>query len=80
MATKIEGVVMRSDLVDIGDKNYGKRRGEFLLCGVCGAETGIGTRGDYFTRPMDYRFACPQCENDAEMYLAKHVTKTVIVK
>ena len=33
-------MVRRRDLVDIGDKNYEKRAGEFLLCKDCGQEGG----------------------------------------
>ena len=79
MATKTEGIVTPADLTDISDADYHKRRGEFLLCQVCGAETGIGTRGDYFTRTLNYPFTCPQCGNADEIYLAKRVTKTVRV-
>ena len=78
-AKYVEGKVFKRDLADIGDANYNKRRGEFILCEVCGNEFG-GTRGDYFNMPDNQEFECPACGNDAELYLVKKVEKYVRVK
>ena len=70
-------MVKRKDLVDIGDKNYRERAGEFMFCPVCGNEIG-GTRGDYWEVPMDYIFKC-ECGND-DLQLVKRVCSLVPVK
>ena len=71
-------MIMRKDLADIGDKDYDKRRGEFMQCQDCGEEFG-GTRGDFFTIHMDYILYCPECGSE-NLALVRNVTTTVILK
>lgn len=71
-------MIKRKDLADVGDKDYDTRRNEFMQCQDCGYEFG-GTKGDYFTIPMDYIFHCYECSSD-NIALVKNVTQTVILK
>lgn len=71
-------MVRRKDLVDIGDKDYAKRQGEFMECQDCGVEFG-GTRGDFFMLDMDYLFQCPECDGN-NIALVRRESETIIVK
>ncbi len=64
-------MIMRKDLADIGDKDYDKRRGEFMQCQDCGEEFG-GTRGDFFTIHMDYILYCPECGSEKELVMTPY--------
>lgn len=55
-------MIKRKDLVDVGDENYNKRQGEFMLCRECENEIG-GTRGDFFMVDMNYIFKCGECKS-----------------
>lgn len=65
--------IRRKDLVDIADDNYQQRKSEFMQCQECGFGFG-GTRGDYFTRDMDYIFTCDECDSDNIALVKKVVT------
>lgn len=56
-------MVKVENLTDIGDKDYEKRLGEYMLCQDCGKQWG-GTRGDYWNCPKDHIFTCPECNSD----------------
>lgn len=71
-------MIRRKDLVDISDKDYETRRHEFMQCQNCGEDFG-GTRGDFFSLPMDCLFYCPECGND-NIALVRKVCENVIVK
>lgn len=71
-------MIMRKDLVDIGDADYKQRQGEFMQCQDCGCEFG-GTRGDFFMTNMEATMDCPECESD-NIALVRKVCKNVIVK
>ena len=69
-------MVKRKDLVDIGDKNYNNRRGEFMYCPECDLIYG-GTQGDFFMVAMEYEFRCQECKG--ELFLAREKTKIEII-
>ena len=71
-------MIRRKDLVDISDKNYKQREGEFMQCQDCGEEFGR-TQDDFFTIHMDYLLYCPECDSE-NLALVKNVTQTVILK
>lgn len=71
-------MIKRKDLVDVGDADFDTRRSEFMQCQDCGYEFG-GTRGDYFTIPMDYIFHCYECSSE-NIALVWRVDKIVVVK
>ena len=71
-------MIKRKDLVDIGDADYKQRQNEFMECQDCGYEFG-GTRGDYFTIPMDYVFHCYDC-NSENIAIVKKSCKNVVIK
>jgi len=71
-------MLRRKDLVDIADKDYKKRQGEFIVCQDCDWESG-GTRGDLFMLPLDKVLTCPDCKSD-NLALAKIKSELVIVK
>lgn len=56
-------MVKRKDLVDIADKDYAKRQGEFMQCQDCGEEIG-GTQGDFWSLQMNYVLRCPECNSE----------------
>jgi hypothetical protein len=68
-------MVRRKDLVDIGDKNYEQRSGEFLLCNDCGQESG-GTRGDFFMLPLEAEIKC-NCGGDLSIVKAIRQIKVI---
>ena len=68
---------MRKDLTDICDSDYQQHIGEFILCPECDDEMG-GTRGDYWSLPMEHVFKCP-CGN-ADLQLVRRITKIEIIK
>lgn len=70
-------MIMRKDLVDVGDKDYDQRRGEFMQCQDCGEEMG-GTQGDFFMVEMDYMFSCNGCGSE-NIAIVRFVHKIVIV-
>ncbi len=72
-------MIKRKDLADISDKDYGQRRGEYLVCKECGNDEIGGTRGDYFTMIMDAVFSCPAC-GSKNMALARNITTQEIIK
>lgn len=71
-------MVMRKDLVDIGDINYHERQGEYLNCRNCGYAFG-GTRGDYFLFDMDDILSCAYCGSQ-DLAIVRDVTTQFIVK
>ena len=71
-------MVQRKDLVDIGDNDYQQRQDEYIQCQDCGESFG-GTRGDYFSVPMDYTFKCINC-GSKNVALVKDIITTEIVK
>jgi len=71
-------MIKRKDLVDVGDADYDTRQGEFMECQDCGAEMG-GTRGDFFSLPMDYIFPCYDCKSE-NIAIVRRECKNVIIK
>ena len=71
-------MVLRKDLVGIGDDDYHDRQGEYVQCQDCGASFG-GTRGDYWEYPMDHMFVCSECRSEI-LALVRDVVSTRIVK
>jgi hypothetical protein len=71
-------MIRRRDLVDVGDEDYDVRRDEFMQCLDCGYEFG-GTKGDYFTIPMDYVFHCYECDGE-NIALVRRSCRNIIIK
>jgi len=71
-------MIKRKDLVDIGDADYDTRRNEFMQCLDCGEEMS-GTRGDFFSLPMDWVFSCP-AYNSERIAIVKKVCKIVVIR
>lgn len=71
-------MIMRKDLVDVGDADYNTRRNEFMQCQDCGEEIG-GTRGDFFSLPMEWVFSCFECGSE-NIAIVRRVSEIVIVK
>ena len=71
-------MVKRKDLVDISDKDYKQRQGEFIQCQECGDFFG-GIQGDYFAMEPNDIFTCPGCKSE-NLALVKEVRTIEIVK
>lgn len=71
-------MIKRKDLVDVSDKDYDQRRGEFMQCQNCGEEF-CGAQGDYWSINMDCAMYCPEC-NSENIALVRKVCRNVIVK
>ena len=71
-------MIRRKDLVDIGDADYDTRREEFMQCQDCGEEIG-GTRGDFFSLPMNWVFHCREC-GSGNIAIVRRVSKIVVIK
>ncbi len=72
-------MIKRKDLVDISDKDWPQRQGEFLVCQECGNDEIGGTQGDYFMMAMNDIFTCPVCESE-NMALARNITTQEIIE
>lgn len=71
-------MIRRKDLAGVGDADFDTRRDDFMQCQDCGYEFG-GTKGDYFTIPMDYIFHCYECDSE-NIALVRCSSNIVIVK
>jgi len=71
-------MVMKKDLVDVGDKDYDQRQGEFVFCPKCSNEFG-GTRGDYFLASPEHIFVCDVCTNK-DLQLVRRVCTLEVIK
>ena len=70
-------MVQKKDLVDISDKDYNQRQGEYMQCRDCGESFG-GTQGDYFYFDMHYAFECQKCGSENIVLVKDIITQKII--
>lgn len=71
-------MITRGDLADIGDENYCKRQGEFMLCRQCTTQFG-GTQGDYWQIKMGDVLQCPEC-GSTDIALVRTITTIEVIR
>ena len=70
-------MVQRKDLASVEDRDWPQRQKEYMKCQDCGASMG-GTRGDYYSVPMEHIFKCASCGSQNVKIVVDVTTQKII--